>query len=450
MLRLVPALSVLIVAVSLAPVQRQVDAALFPPRLPGGRTVMSTSDAQLLRSGIALPADVRVATTPPRVDFAYYPGQDYPGNPWSHWGQGCVIGDVYYSAIGDHKGPEGTARVFAYDSRQQSFRMVLDVRRLLNLPPGHYTPGKIHSTLSLGRDGCIYFSTHRGPTNVTTPQYHYKGDWIIRYNPQTERAEIVAHAPLPNQCLPTGLLDPQRLIYYAGTADGDRNNPRVMFLAYNARHHRVLYSDEAGPGRALILARSTGKVYFHPGPYRAGRRTGLVCFDPAKPGPPVPVKAELGLRAATEETPDGKVYTCDAGEFWEFDTRRETARPLGKLTVGQADYITSLAIDPKTWRYLYFVAGAHGGAEKDGCPLVQYDLQTSSRKVLAFLHPFCWTNYGYIPMGSYSLAIAPEGDKVYITWNGYYAGSSSARQLPSRYTFNICALTVVHIPATKR
>ncbi len=451
MLRLALALSVMVmVLVSLAPAQRKVDANLFPPRLPGGRSLVSDSDDQLLRPSIALPADVRVASTPPRVDFAYYPGQDYPGNPWSNWGQGCVIGDVYYSAIGDHKGPEGTARVFAYNSRDQSFRIVVDVRRLLNLPPGHYTPGKIHSHLTAGKDGWIYFSTHRGPTNVTTPQYHYQGDWIIRYHPQTEKAEIVAHAPLPNQCLPTGLLDPERLLYYAGTADGDRSNPRVMFLVYDVGRRQVLYSDEAGPGRALILARSTGKVYFHPGPYKAGRRTGLVCFDPAKPGRPVPVNAELGLRAASDETPDGKVYTTDTGEFWEFDTRKEISRPLGKLVIGQADYITSVAIDPKTWRYLYFVAGAHGGAERDGSPLVQYDLKTGTRKVIAFLHPFCWNKYGYIPMGTYGISISPEGDKVYITWNGYYAGTPGAQLFPSRYTFNICALTVVHIPATER
>ncbi|GBD37134.1 hypothetical protein HRbin36_02264 [bacterium HR36] len=230
-----------------------------------------------------------------------------------------------------------------------------------------------------------------------------------------------------------------------------------MFLAYDVVNRKVLYSDEAGPGRAIILARSSGKVYFHPGPYQRGRRTGLVCFDPAKPTKPTPVPAELGLRAASEETPEGKVYTADEGQLWEFDTRRETARLLGKVIVGQADYITSLAIDPKTWRYVYFVAGAHGGAERDGSPLVQYDIKTGTTKVIAFLHPFYWNKYGYVPMGSYSVSIAPEGDKVYISWNGYYAGPpphtdgpAGERPLPARYTFNICALTIVHVPDSER
>lgn len=439
--------------------QRTADPTLFPPRLPGNVTRVSDSSPMFLKPPADPGSAVLIAKAVPRVDFAYYPGQEYPGNPWSNWGQGCVVGEVYYSAIGDHKGPEGTARVFAYDARTQQFRMVVDLRQLLNLPHGHYTPGKIHSHLTVGKDGYLYFSTHRGPTNVTTPQHHYKGDWIIRYDPKNEKSEIVVHAPLPNQCMPTGLLDPDRLIFYAGTADGDRSISRVMFLAYDVVNRKVVYSDDAGPGRAMILARSTGKVYFHPGPYQRGRRSGLVCFDPAKPSKPTPISAELGLRAASEETPQGKVYTTDEGQLWEFDTRRETARSLGKVIVGKADYITSLAIDPKTWRYIYFVAGAHGGAERDGSPLVQYDIKTGTSKVIAFLHPFYWNKYGYIPMGSYGISISEMGDKVYITWNGYYAGPASSsdnpsspttRPIPSRYTFNVCALTVIHIPESER
>jgi len=457
MSRWVLCLGVGFIGAGLVEAQRKADASWFPPRLPHDQWMVSDVSPLFLQPPASLPSSPRIARAAPRIDFAYYPGQDYPGHPWSNWGQGCVVGDVYYSAIGDHKGPEGTARVFAYNSRTQQFRIVVDVRKLLNLPPGHYTPGKIHSHLTAGKDGCLYFSTHRGPTNVTTPEYHYKGDWILRYDPKKDQCEIVAHAPLPNQCLPTGLLDPDRMIYYAGTADGQRSVQRVMFLAYDITKRQVLYSDEAGPGRALILARSTGKVYFHPGPYQAGRRAGLVCFDPTKPGKPTPISAELGLRAASEETPEGKVYTADQGELWEFDTRRETARSLGKVTIGQADYITSLAIDPKSWRYIYFVAGAHGGAERDGSPLVQYDIKTGTSKVIAFLHPFYWNKYGYVPMGSYSVSVSPEGDIVYITWNGYYAGlpsepasSTKPRPLPPRYTFNVCALTVVHIPDCER
>ena len=132
--------------------------------------------------------------------------------------------------------------------------------------------------------------------------------------------------------------------------------------------------------------------------------------------------------------------------MWEFDTKNETARELGGLTVGEQDYITSIDLDPKTKRYLYFVAGSHGGSYRDGSPLVQYDLQTNSRKVIAFLHPFCTDRFGFTPMGTYATAISPEGDKVYITWHGNRGGPEPKR---NKLRFNTCALTVVHVPASE-
>ena len=49
--------------------------------------------------------------------------------------------------------------------------------------------------------------------------------------------------------------------------------------------------------------------------------------------------------------------------------------------------------------------------------MVQYDVKTGKRKVLAFLHPFYKNKYGCALKGSYSLAVDPKGDKLFITWN---------------------------------
>ena len=66
----------------------------------------------------------------------------------------------------------------------------------------------------------IYCSTHRGSTTTTTEKFHYKGDWIVRVDPKSAEAEVVAHGPVPKHCLPTGTLDPDRLIFYGGTSPG--------------------------------------------------------------------------------------------------------------------------------------------------------------------------------------------------------------------------------------
>ena len=143
----------------------------FPPRLPGNQEMVTDTSAEFLKPPATLKADVAIARTPPSIDFLYYPGQTYPGRPWSAWGDGLATRGKYYSSIGDHRaigtkdyGPHGTgpALVFEYDSESRRLRLLTDISRALALPAGHYTPGKIHSRLDLGRDGRLYFSTHRG------------------------------------------------------------------------------------------------------------------------------------------------------------------------------------------------------------------------------------------------------------------------------------------------
>lgn len=416
----------------------------YPPALADGQSRVEVKSPALLQRAESIKPEVQVASTPPRVEFLYYPGQDYPGNPWSVWGDGLAIGDVYYSAIGDHKGPQGNAFVYRYDSSSGELTRIVDVRRTIQMPEGHYTPGKIHSRLDLGQDGWLYFSTHRGGTRVTTPENHYLGDWILRHHPGTGQTEVVAHAPLPNQCLPTSVLDPERLIFYAGTAHGDHTVKRVQFLAYDVEGRRVLYSDNTGPYRSILFAPSTGRVYFQQEGGR-GETLPLVRFDPSRPGPPQPIDAQVGLRACTIETPEGFVYTVDGDHLWEFNTRTETARHLGPTAVGTQDYIATIDIDPATWRYLYYIPGAHGGSHKDGSPLVQYDLHTQARKVLAFLHPAVYESTGYTCMGTYGLAVSPSGERVYVTWNGNQGGVQRGQ-----LRFNTCALTVIHVPEVER
>ena len=79
-------------------------------------------------------------------------------------------------------------------------------------------------------------------------------------------------------------------------------------------------------------------------------------------------------------------------------------------------------------------------ATVDGTPLVQYDLKTQTKKVIAFLHPFYQEKYGFTLKGTYSTAVSPDGSKVYLTWN------------VSRGTraWDCCGLAVVHIPESER
>jgi hypothetical protein len=425
----------------------------FPPRLPDGKPFATDTSEGFLRDSSTLAKDTVIAQTPPTIDFLYFPKQDYEGKPWSNWGDSLAINGKYYASIGDHLAANakggvahgtGTAHVFEYDPVTKEFRHLVDVAKRLGLPPGHYTPGKIHGRLDMGRDGYLYFSTHRGSTTVTTAAYHYKGDWIIRCDPKSGESEIVAQGPVPNHCIPNSVLDPDRLIFYGGTAPGSMGDEGgVQFFAYDIPNRKLLYAGPDGPPRYMIFARSTGRVY-----YVAGKEDmvgPLMRFDPSMDKAPVKIGVELGLRAATQETPQGIVYTVSKGAkggeslLFAFDTKSEKATVLGSAAVGTANYITSIDADP-TGRYLYYIPGAHGGADRDGTPVIQFDVRTKQKKVIAFLHPFYKEKYGVTLVGTFSSAVDPAGDKLYITWNANRGGRA----------WDCCALTVIHIPASER
>lgn len=414
----------------------------FPPMLPAGQDVVTDRSAAFLEPSSGLLGDVTIAKTPPTIDFLYYGEQNYPGNPWSVWGDGCVADGNYYSAIGDHLAPQGNAFVFEYDPTTTSLRTLVDVKKLLDLPMGHYAPGKIHSRIDAGRDGYLYFGTHRGSTRVTTDEYHYQGDWIIRHHPSTGETEIVAHAPVPKHCIPTSVLDPDRLIFYGGTAAGNRQDP-IMFFAYDVANRCVRHAATGGPYRYLMLARSTGRVYYVNKDYGP-----LMRYDPESGEPPRCIEGRIGLRAATQETSDGFIYTVATrgdGTLFRFDTKTEEVDDLGSAAVAGATYITTIDADP-SGRYLYYVPGAHGSSQRDGAPVVQYDVKTGRKKVLAFLHPFYQRKYGYTPLGTFSSAVSDDGSMLFITWNGNRGGPDRR----GRMRFDTCALTVVHIPESER
>ena len=417
----------------------------FPPALPGGNEVVTDTSDDFLKPPATLREGVTVAKAAPTIDFLYFPGQTYPGKPWSNWGDGSVANGKYYTAVGDHLAPQGNGFVFEYDPAAKKLRQLVDVRKLLNLPEGHYTPGKVHSRVDMGSDGWLYFASHRGSEGVTTEANHYKGDWIMRCDPVSGKAEVVAHAPVPKHSIPCSVLDPDRLIFYGGTAAGrDVKDEGIRFLAYDLKNRKVLHNGPDGPARYLIFAKSTGRVYYTPGNEKAGVGP-LMRFDPATGGPPVKIPGTIGIRAATDETPQGVVYTVSQGQggrdahLFAFHTKTEQVEDLGPAAAASNTYIASLDADP-TGRYLYYVPGAHGGGDKDGSAVVQFDTKTRTKKVIAFLHPFYQQKYGCTPVGTYSTAVDPKGDRLYVTWNVNRGGRA----------WDCAALTVIHIPEAER
>jgi hypothetical protein len=426
----------------------------WPPTLPNGQTVVTDTSEEFLKPSATLKEGVKVAKTAPTIDFLFYPGQDYPGKPWSNWGDSVAVNGKYYSAIGDHqaigdKGDgshgTGTGFVFEYDPATKALREIVNTTKVLNLPAGHYTPGKIHSRLDIGSDGYLYFATHRGSERSAADKNHYLGDWVMRVDPATAKAEVVVQGPVAKHSTPCSVLDGQRMIFYGGTAAGpDADVKGIQFFAYDVKNRKMLYSRPNGPARYMILAQSTGRVYFVPG----NKEGQLMRYDPAAGGPPVEVKgATMGIRAATKETPEGFVYAVSSGQgaaesaVWPLNTKTEEVKQIGTAAVGAEAYIASIDVDP-TGRFLYYVPGAHGSGPRDNSPVVQFDVKTGAKKVIAFVHPFYEQKYGADLRGTFATAMdaGGKGDVLYVTWN-ISRGTKA---------WDCTGMTAIHIPESER
>jgi len=420
----------------------------WPPTLPGGKATVTDSSPEMIKRPEWAREEVTMAKTAPTVDFTFYPGQNYPGKPWSNWGDGSVHNGKYYSGVGDHmavgrKGGDGdngtgTGFVTEYDPATKTLRNLVDLAELLNLPEGHYTPSKVHSRVDMGSDGWLYFGTHRGSPAAACDANHYKGDWIFRTNPETGKSEVVVQGPIAKHSTPNSVLDPERMIFYGGTAAGpDAEEQSIVFYAYDLKNKKLLFSCPNGPARYMILAKSTGKLYYVPG---AGEGE-LLCYDPAVNTAPTPVGVTMSVRAASEETPEGIVYVAGQGQgqadatIYAFNTKTEKAEKLGTAAVGKAAYVASIDVDP-TGRYLYYAPGAHGSGE--AC-LVQFEIKTGKKKIIAVMSPY-QEKYGFTPKGTYSTAVSADGGTVFVTWN------------VSRGTraWDCTGLTAIHIPESER
>lgn len=430
----------------------------YPPALPGGEETVTDTSADFLKPPDTLKGDFTIAKTPPTIDFMYYPGQTYPGSPWSNWGDSVVAKGKYYASIGDHikiskGGGGGNAFVYEYDPETKKLRRLVDIKKLLNLPEGHYTPGKVHGRVDMGKDGWLYYSTYRSSSSDTKDEYHYDGDWIVRTHPKTGQSEVIARSPIAKHGVSGTMLDPDRLILFGATRAGNSEETKlpdeIQFFAYDLQAKKLLYSGPKTIKEHIMLAQSTGKAYYVQG---MGEETALMRYDPAQGGPSVKIAGPVPVMGtSTEETPQGYIYTvtmdksakgkdADKGILFALNTKTEEIEKLGPAAVGTQTNIQSLDADP-TGRYLYYIPGAHGGSEKDGTPVVQFDVQTRQKKVIAFLHPFYKDKYGCTLRGTFSSALDPAGDKLYITWNAN-RGSKTA--------WDSCALTVIHIPESER
>ncbi len=395
-----------------------------------------------------------VAKTPPTVDLAFHgslPNQALNGTGWSSWGDICVASDgKVYCGIGDHgddAGGNSYCFIYQWDPQGKILRQVVDMRRVVEPQPGQPTFSKVHARIDEGPDGKVYFSCTLNDGNAAQqPQYKWTdrlpGGQLYQFDPATGQTVVFANLP-PVHCTATSLLDRQRNIWWCNLEAGP-NGLRAFDLAAGKELYRAPEGSMAF-NRNFALA-SDGAIYFN-GP---GGRIWKCDGQKKQISPTQSVfPSSAGMRASTGESKDGWVYgsTMGTNQLFRYSPARDRLEMLGTNFAG-GEYTTVCALSPDE-RFVYFCPGAHGGAVGMGTPLVQYEIATGRRKVIAFLREAFEKHFDYVPGGTYGVKLSADGSTLYVNLNGH-AGDAIRPKGMGPTGFGLTALAAVHIPAGER
>ena len=370
-----------------------------------------------------------MAKEPPTVQLAFHENLGTGAanrRLWSSWGDICLARDgSVYVGIGDHgHDADGDARCFIYrwNPKDNCLTQIVDMNQVVPPRPGQPAWSKVHAKIDEGQDGKIYFCcTLNAGNSAGDPKYKWTeqlpGAQLYQYDPATGKTITFASLP-PKRCTATSLYDAERNIWWCNLEAGEGD----ALYGLNLATKEVVYQSKDGAvsfNRNFALARD-GSLYFN------GEEGKILHLNPvAKTIEPsgVATPDAPGMRASSKETKAGDIFgaTYKTNMLFRFRPAAQQFELLGP-TWGTGQYTTVMALSPDE-RFLYYLPGAHGQAFAYGSPVVQYELATGTRKVLAFLAPALEERFDYVPGGTYGMALTPDGSTLYVNFNGHAADS---------------------------
>lgn len=366
------------------------------------------------------------------VSAAVYPHPDYEGQPWSQWGQGLVIEDGrFFSAIGDHLGPDGNSYIYEYDPQSSELRMVADVLSYVDHEPGSWGYGKVHGQIVPGPCGELYLSTYWGTFRDLEFGGSYEGDILMRLDPYG-RTLAPLEVPIERHGQASISAAPAHGLVY-----GEAVDPKLKpegnsgpFFVYDVVAEEVIYRTEGThDGYRNVIVDDDGRAYFSVG------NGQLAVYDPTT-NEVGEFEGELPgdwLRASTTPMPDGRIFgaTRDPDRFFVLS-------PSGQVDDlgAAAGYTASMALGADG-EHFYYMPHAHGKAWEDGAPLIRVD-EAGNQETIVELNPLVEESLGYTVGGTYNVATSPDGKTVYIGANASQSGDDSG--------FGEVILIVVNLP----
>lgn len=434
----------------------------WPPPLKGAKNGTVTLRSELFlklpdvlekarKEGSAAP--FTVARTSPIVDFAYHSdlGMDaVKRRLWSAWGDICLASDgSVYCGIGDHGDDAGgDARCFLYrwDPERKILTQIVDFNKVVPPQKGQPAWSKIHAKIDEGPDGKIYFSATLNDGNrAGQPAYRWTkelpGGQLYQYDPKTGKTVVFANLPTA-RCTATSLLDRERNRWWCNLESGGN-----AMWALDLKTKKEIFKAPDGAtafNRAFALARD-GAVYFN-------GEGGIWKADPATKKATRTKSTfpdSVGMRAATRESRDGAIYgtTHNPAQLFRYRPAKDELTLLGPAWL-KGDYVTVVELSPDE-RYLYYLPGAHGQAVQSGTPVLQYEIATGRRKVLAFLAQGFAEESGYVPAGTYGMKVSADGAALYVNFNGHATDRLRPKGMAPN-GFGLTGFAAIHIPKEER
>jgi hypothetical protein len=151
------------------------------------------------------------------------------------------------------------------------------------------------------------------------------------------------------------------------------------------------------------------------------------------------------------ESSDGHIYGVlwNTAQLFRLSVKENKLTTLGLPWSAHSDTIHVMELSPDE-RFLYYLPGGHGGARLIGTPVIQYEIATGQRKVIAYLGPAFNKACEYTPAGTYGIKLSADGGTLYVNFNG----SSSVRFLPPGKKeaggFGLTSFAVIAIPPSER
>ena len=395
----------------------------------------------LLTAPAGVAGDFAVAKEPPVIEFAFFPNQWEGARLWSAWGDSVRAPDgKFYASIGDHNGPHGTSYVYCINPASREVRLIVDYNAVVGVAADRYGPGKIHAPICELGDGWIYFTGYYGSEKATTEAQGYGGDWLLRYNRQSGQTENLG-VLVPDSSTPSmEAYAPGAMLYGLAMPGASMREPKQQFFAYSVKERKLVFAGgpESTMSRSVIVA-ADGRAY-----YEAEGK--LVRYEPDR-NRVVPtdirVPGDGRLRAASRPDAAGVVYCfSNDGVVFAFDPRTEQVTEMTKAFVAGSLYTASCELSPGG-NYLYYSPSAHGGSKAHGTAVIQLNVKTRQRKVIAFLNEYMRQQENYNLGGTYGMALSKDGGTLFINWNGARLGGKEE-------SFGLCSAMILHIPEGER